>query len=209
MYIGLKKADGADEKYYDDAEELCKAIVKAAGGFAAHVEFACENSTLYIYDIDANEWSESSKKKAYFCDVPGKYSTTVKSNDFWIKMSDQGMDALFVDIGDLNTKVLHINNNDCLTAETARDFIDALKYADAAVSEMRSTIGSYTNRLQHSYNVNSNAHENTTAAESRIRDTDIAKTMVDYSNQNILEQAGASMLTQANQQPNFILQLLQ
>lgn len=77
------------------------------------------------------------------------------------------------------------------------------------VSRQRSTFGAYQNRLEHAYNINKNVEENTQAAETEIRDTDIARMMVEYSNNNILQQAGASMLTQANQQANYILQLLQ
>lgn len=77
------------------------------------------------------------------------------------------------------------------------------------VSSVRSTLGAEYNRLEYAYNINSNTEENTQAAESRIRDTDMAKEMVDYAKHSILEQAGQSMLAQANQLPQGILSLLQ
>jgi len=87
----------------------------------------------------------------------------------------------------------------------------AMTYVQAAiqrVSTMRSTLGAIQNRLEHTIaNLDTNA-ENTQAAESRIRDTDIAKEMVEYSKNNILAQAGQSMLAQANQSTQGALSLL-
>lgn len=77
------------------------------------------------------------------------------------------------------------------------------------VSMWRTNLGASQNRLEHTYNNNGNKEENLTAAESRIRDTDVAKEMVDFSNNSILQQAGASMLAHANQDRQFILSLLQ
>ena len=77
------------------------------------------------------------------------------------------------------------------------------------VSMWRTNLGASQNRLEHTYNNNGNKEENLTAAESRIRDTDIAKEMVDFSNTSILQQAGASMLAHANQDRQFVLSLLQ
>ena len=73
---------------------------------------------------------------------------------------------------------------------------------------MRSEYGAIQNRLEHTINNLNNITENTTAAESRIRDTNIAEEMVGYSNDQILMQAGASILSQANQSSQLILSLL-
>ena len=77
------------------------------------------------------------------------------------------------------------------------------------VSAQRSELGAVQNRLEHTINNLDNVVENTTAAESRIRDTDMAEAMVEYSNLNILAQAGQSMLAQANQSNQGVLSLLQ
>ena len=76
------------------------------------------------------------------------------------------------------------------------------------MSEKRAAYGATQNRLEHAYNNNANAAENTTAAESRIRDTDMAKEMVRYSNINILEQVGHAMMAQANQSNQGVLSWL-
>lgn len=77
------------------------------------------------------------------------------------------------------------------------------------VSMWRTNLGATQNRLEHTYNNNGNKEENLTAADSRIRDTDVAKEMVDFSTNNILQQAGVSMLTHANQDRQYVLSLLQ
>ena len=86
--------------------------------------------------------------------------------------------------------------------------IRAFSTAKDLVSADRSRLGAYQNRLEHTVGNLDNVVENTTAAESLIRDTDMAEEMVKYSNNNILLQAGQSMLTQANQSRQGILSLL-
>ena len=87
--------------------------------------------------------------------------------------------------------------------------IKSLKTGIAYVNSERSRMGAYQNRMEHTINNLNNVVENTTAAESAIRDTDMAKEMVNLSTQNILEQVGQSMLTQANQSKQGVLSLLQ
>ena len=83
-----------------------------------------------------------------------------------------------------------------------------IQAAIESVSKQRSELGALQNRLEHTINNLDTTSENTQAAESRIRDTDIAETMVDYSKNNILSQAGQSMLAQANQSTQGALSLL-
>ncbi len=87
--------------------------------------------------------------------------------------------------------------------------IQAVKAALVKVSKQRSDLGALQNRLEHTIKNLDNVVENTTAAESQIRDTDMAEEMVRYSNNNILAQAGQSMLAQANQTNQGVLSLLQ
>ncbi len=92
--------------------------------------------------------------------------------------------------------------------DNATAAIDTIKAAIQKVSEQRSTLGAVQNRLDHTINNLDNVVENTTSAESAIRDTDMAKQMVTYSNNNILAQAGQAMLAQANQSNQGVLSLL-
>ncbi|MBQ3164756.1 MAG: flagellar hook protein [Lachnospiraceae bacterium] len=90
----------------------------------------------------------------------------------------------------------------------ARDAIETIAAAVKKVSTQRSALGAVQNRLEHTINNLDNVVENTTAAESQIRDTDMATEMVKYSNANILSQAGQSMLAQANQSNQGVLSIL-
>ncbi|MCI9386411.1 MAG: flagellar hook protein [Lachnospiraceae bacterium] len=94
------------------------------------------------------------------------------------------------------------------SGDNATDAIDVIAAALQKVSTQRSALGSIQNRLEHTIKNLDNVVENTTAAESAIRDTDMATEMVKYSNANILSQAGQSMLAQANQSNQGVLSLL-
>lgn len=95
------------------------------------------------------------------------------------------------------------------TGNNATDAIDVIADAINMVSRQRSALGAVQNRLEHTIKNLDNVVENTTSAESAIRDTDMAEEMVKYSNSNILQQAGQSMLAQANQANQGVLSLLQ
>ena len=92
---------------------------------------------------------------------------------------------------------------------TAGAAMKSIQDAIKTVSDTRSKLGAIQNRLEHTINNLNTTSENTQAAESRIRDTDMASEMVEYSKNNILAQAGQSMLSQANQQTQGVLSLLQ
>ena len=106
----------------------------------------------------------------------------------------------------LGIKGLNVKDDSGVAATYA---IDAIADAVAKVSSQRSSLGAVQNRLEHTIANVDNVVENTTSAESRIRDTDMASEMVNYSKNNILAQAGQSMLAQANQSNQGVLSLLQ
>ena len=106
----------------------------------------------------------------------------------------------------LGIKGLNVKDSTGMAATYA---IDAIADAVSKVSSQRSALGAVQNRLEHTIANVDNVVENTTSAESRIRDTDMAETMVEYSKNNILAQAGQSMLAQANQSNQGVLSLLQ
>ena len=98
---------------------------------------------------------------------------------------------------------------DVMTEDSATKSIDIVGMAKERVSRVRSYYGAIQNRLEHTIKNLDNVVENTTAAESQIRDTDMASTMVEYTKNNILMQAGQSMLAQANQSTQGVMSLLQ
>lgn len=111
-------------------------------------------------------------------------------------------------IGDMRTSALGLSNVDVSTASSASQALTSLDTAIKNVSSQRSKMGAVQNRLEHTINNLQTASENLTAAESRIRDVDMAKEMMDFTKSNILSQAAQAMLAQANQQPQGVLQLL-
>ena len=113
-----------------------------------------------------------------------------------------------VNIESMSADALGVSGIKVTSEKTATDAIDVIAEAIQKVSKQRSDLGAVQNRLEHTINNLDNVVENTTAAESRIRDTDMAKEMVKYSNLNILGQAGQSMLAQANQANQGVLSLL-
>ena len=104
--------------------------------------------------------------------------------------------------------VVDVGGFDLTTQKGADAAIKDIDVAIKSVSDTRSNLGAVQNRLEHTINNLGATSENLTAAESRIRDTDMAKEMMNFTKQNILMQAAQSMLAQANQQPQGVLQLL-
>lgn len=113
-------------------------------------------------------------------------------------------------IGDMRATSLKVNASviNIETRSAASAAITAVNTAINKVSEQRAALGSVQNRLEHTIAATDNTAENLQSAESRIRDVDMAKEMMEYSKNNILSQAAQSMLSQANQQPQNVLQLL-
>ena len=91
----------------------------------------------------------------------------------------------------------------------AEKAIDEIKNGISYISQMRSRMGAYQNRLEHTQTSLATSEENITSAYSRIMDTDMAEEMTEYTTQQVLSQAGTSMLAQANERPQQVLQLLQ
>ena len=123
------------------------------------------------------------------------------TNKIGVKIDTMSTD--FLGVKDLN--VVGKGNDGGIAATYA---VDAIEDAIKKVSEQRSALGAVQNRLEHTINNLDNVVENTTSAESAIRDTDMATEMVRYSNNNILAQAGQAMLAQANQSNQGVLSLL-
>jgi len=174
---------------------------------------------------DLKDWSQGSKtitfnygiasteKDDNLKDVALKKDTSVAAEHLdewsvWIQSGTEAEVGMYVTIDEMNTDVLGIKGLDVSTVESAKRAISAVKGALQKVTENRSKIGAQQNRLEHTVANEENIVENTAAAESQIRDTDMAKEMVRLSNINILEQAGNAMMAQANQSNQGVLSLL-
>ena len=122
-----------------------------------------------------------------------------------------GTNGAVSSVADVNTTNLKSYNTKLTVSsfDTAGSAMKSIQSAIALVSNQRSNLGAVQNRLEHTIANLDNISENTQSAESRIRDTDMAEEMVNYSKNNILAQAGQSMLAQANQSTQGVLSLLQ
>ena len=109
----------------------------------------------------------------------------------------------------MDAAALSISSLSLGSAGTAKAALKTIENAINTVSEHRATLGAVQNRLEHTIASTDTTSENLQASESRIRDTDMAKEMMEYTKSNILTQAAQSMLAQANSAPNSVLQLLQ
>ncbi len=127
-----------------------------------------------------------------------------------IKLAIRDMGVVGLGIGELETDgTVKTYTIDVKDETKFSDSIQAIDSAITKVSEERSKLGAYQNRLEHTINNLNTSAENLTAAESRIRDVDMADEMMEYTKNNILAQAATAMLAQANQAPQSVLQLLQ
>ena len=148
-------------------------------------------SLLGVAALKYNEIGGENPKKMNGVNVPEKYNTKFSESNAE-KPENVGKDQISV-----------------MSHSLAKNAIMAVKMALQKISEQRSNLGAIQNRLEHTIKNLDNVVENTQAAESQIRDTDMAEEMVRYSNNNILAQAGQSMLAQANQTNQGVLSLLQ
>ena len=128
--------------------------------------------------------------------------------DLQIGDTSDNFNKLKVSVGSMSTKALNIASIDISTQDGASAAVGVIKEAINSVSSTRGDLGAIQNRLEHTINNLGVAQENMTAAESRIRDVDMAKEMMNFTKNNILIQASQAMLAQANQLPQGVLQLL-
>ena len=176
------------------------------------------NSTGYMRQLDLETGS------AYYvgADTNTRYSTASAAmaadlSNMKVAISDGITDngATYANTENVIAKNTTVGEATTLTDPSVKDYasanatIDAVQKAINQVSSQRSALGALQNRLEHTVSNLDNVSENTSSAESRIRDTDMASEMVTYSKNNILAQAGQSMLAQANQSTQGVLSLLQ
>ncbi len=157
-------------------------------------------------NMDEHEirWVSGSAKEEVFFEEYGEVDDTVRR----VQLSDRNPDHIELPRSPYSTSLIGVNSLFIAKEKNALKAIDRLSTALRRVSELRIKFGSTQNRLEHAIKNNENKSENLQHSESVIRDTDMAEEMVRNANSNILEQAGISMLSQANQSKNVVLQLL-
>lgn len=197
----LKKIDGSITVFkYDATSNATKdaSIQAAASGIAQKTGAEVKTSgTAGSLTLD-------------FVKVGGSTNSTSDGQGLTLQVGDSSdkFQKVTVNVGDMSARGLGIQNLNVSTLEDANGSIDKIKSAINTVSSTRADLGAVQNRLEHTINNLGVAQENITAAESRIRDVDMAKEMMTFTKNNILTQAAQAMLAQANQQPQGVLQLL-
>ena len=205
--VAKKQADGVTWKSELGAkadsfafnEKVSNGTIKISGGKATGTaEF--DNTAL-----QAGSYTATDKE---FKDASGKVLGT--STDGKVFKDVAGKTVFTLNTAATSAKPVSVNvgGTDISSASAADSAITTINNALETVSTERSKLGAYQNRLEHTVNNLGASSENLSAAESRIRDVDMAKEMVQFTKNNILTQAAQAMLAQANQQPQGVLQLL-
>ena len=195
--------------YYNGGYSLRKADFEADD--EGYLYYTSKKDNTKYYFIKSNITGDVSRTSAKGINNYEylKLGPETEQKDIWIQAGsekDHGFTMHGVDATVAGLKLFPIN---VTTQESALKVVEAVKRGLHTVAEYRSYFGAMQNRMEHSVRNLSNVVENTQDAESLIRDTDMASEMVKYSNNNILTQAGQSMLAQANQTNQGVLSLLQ
>ena len=212
LVTDIKDEDKAGGKTLSEKDALDDAKATATAG-----AFATQDELIAQIKKDLNE-AGAGDIKSISVDKDGKVTVEAfadlnASLNFSLHVGADSTEdnKIDVDISMMSARGLGVNGiqvsgNDDTNATAA---IDTISAAIQKVSTQRSALGAVQNRLEHTINNLDNVVENTTSAESAIRDTDMATEMVKYSNNNILSQAGQAMLAQSNQSNQGVLSLLQ
>ena len=184
----VQTAEGALNEVHDMLQRMNELAVKAANG---------TNSTS---DRVSTTFTFNEKKL-----LNGSFSGV----KLQVGAENSSDNTITMNISKMSASGLGVKTVSCATQSGAQKAIDSVKAAIKSLNEQRADLGAVQNRLEHTIANLDNVVENTTAAESQIRDTDMASEMVKYSNNNILAQAGQAMLAQSNQANQGVLSLLQ
>ncbi len=199
----VQTAEGATTEIHNMLNRMTELATKAANG---------------TYDTDVDRKAIQTEAEALMeeinriVDSTNFNGTTLLNGDMKdlkLQIGAEASDKITVKVNSLKVSALGIKDIDLTKVDGANDAIDKIKEAINKVSTERANLGSIQNRLEYTINNLDTTAENMTAANSRIRDTDMAKEMMNYTKMNVLTQAAQAMLAQANQQPQAVLQLLQ
>ena len=198
----VQTAEGALAEVHDMLQRMNELAMQAANGTNSSADRGYLQS-----EVDAlNDEIDRIASTVKFNDqalLDGSFSSVGIQVGF-----DSTADVISISISSMNASGIGTASLSISDASSAQSALGTIASAINTVSELRSNLGAIQNRLEHTVNNLNNVVENTQAAESQIRDTDMATEMVKYSNNNILAQAGTAMLAQSNQANQNVLSLL-
>ena len=201
----VQTAEGALTEVHSMLQRMNELAVKAANGTNTSADRAAIQAEISQLNAEISRVAESTEFNTLNL-LKGSFNY-----DIQVGAADRDEQRINIQIAGMSATTLGTNgiNVTDTDGKNAQKAIATITTAIAKVSEQRSNLGAIQNRLEHTIANLDNIVENTTAAESAIRDTDMAKTMVEYTKNNILSQAGTAMLSQANQSTQNVLSLLQ
>lgn len=204
----VQTAEGALNEVEDMLQRMNELAVKSANGTNTSADREAIQKEVSALQDEISRVAESTEfntQKLLNGDFAGN-----KAKVLQVGAENDEDQTIKIDIAAMDASSLGVDSSkvDVSTKDGAKSAIDAIKEAIDEVSAQRSDLGAVQNRLEHTIKNLDNVVENTTAAESQIRDTDMATEMVNYVKNNILQQAGQSMLAQANQLTQGVLTLL-
>ena len=201
----VQTAEGALNEVHDMLQRMNELAVKAANGTNQSEDQSYIQKEIgnLISEIDRVATTSTFNERKL---LNGEMSDGV---DLQVGAENASSNTIELKISAMSASSLGVSSVSCSSQSGAQTAIDQIKGAIKSLNEQRADLGAVQNRLEHTIANLDNVVENTTAAESQIRDTDMASEMVRYSNANILAQAGQAMLAQSNQANQGVLSLLQ
>ncbi len=196
---GKYNGDELIDEFNNKLEEIDAPVVASLDPDTGRVKISHK-----LVDQHTISWVSGSARDEVFFDEDGD----LEDPELRIQLSDENPDYIELPRSEFSTTLLGMGSLCISGIKYATKALDRLSNAQEKISSLRSTFGSIQNRLEYAINNNKNKEENLQSAESLIRDTDINTELVRQSMLNIMQQAGTSILTQANQSINMILNLL-
>ncbi len=196
----VQTAEGALTEVHDMLQRMNELAVKAKNGTntSTDQEYINKEVQNLISEIDRVQSTTTFNEKNL---LTGSFNAN-------LQVGAESGQTINLSISNMNASAIGVSAVSVTSTAAAASAIDSIKSALASISTQRAQLGAVQNRLEHTIKNLDNVVENTTAAESQIRDTDMASEMVKFSNNNILAQAGQSMLAQANQSNQGVLSIL-
>ncbi len=206
--VGDKHILTINVKGQDNPSVLVQTVFNAINNTSAftdgHIQYTRDYyGKLWVYDNKTTNFGNSSMR---FASPAG---SSPDKDKIWIQSGDTSGNGLYIKKPYLDSSIIGIDGVDVTSPDNAKNSLAVISSAIDIVSGIRGEIGAQQNRIEHTINVTATTKENLEASESKIRDTDMATEIVKNQKQSVLEQAGQSMLSQANQMPQGILNLLQ
>ena len=202
----VQTAEGALTEVHSMLQRMNELAVKAANGTNTTADRVAIQSEVSALASEISRVAESTQFNTLNL-LNGSFAA---GKDIQVGAANRSEQRITIKIAKMDATSLGVNKAkvDLSTQTGAQSAISNITSAIAQVSKQRSDLGAIQNRLEHTIANLDNVVENTTSAESSIRDTDMATTMVEYTKNNILSQAGTAMLSQANSQSQNVLSLL-